>query len=89
MLTLRRFLPAWCLLCAALALPSPAPAQPANATAAERPRVGLVLSGGGARGITHVGVLKVLEEARVPRQRIRTEEFVASRPSPQTGGTWA
>jgi NTE family protein len=28
--------------------------------------VGLVLSGGGARGITHVGVLKVLEEARVP-----------------------
>ena len=66
MLTLRRFLPAWCLLCAALAQPSPAPAQPANATAAARPRVGLVLSGGGARGITHVGVLKVLEEARVP-----------------------
>jgi predicted acylesterase/phospholipase RssA/CRP-like cAMP-binding protein len=28
--------------------------------------VGLVLGGGGARGIAHVGVLKALEEARVP-----------------------
>ncbi|MFO7306101.1 MAG: patatin-like phospholipase family protein [Gammaproteobacteria bacterium] len=31
-----------------------------------RPRVGLVLSGGGARGAAHVGVLKVLDEMRVP-----------------------
>ena len=30
------------------------------------PRIGLALSGGGARGISHVGVLKVLEELRVP-----------------------
>jgi NTE family protein len=30
-----------------------------------RPRVGLVLSGGGARGAAHVGVLKVLEEMKV------------------------
>jgi len=29
----------------------------------ERPKVGLVLSGGGAKGFAHVGVLKVLEEA--------------------------
>ncbi|MDN3576468.1 patatin-like phospholipase family protein [Chitinimonas viridis] len=36
------------------------------AQAAERPRVALVLGGGGARGLAHVGVLKVLEEARVP-----------------------
>ena len=28
-----------------------------------RPKVGLVLSGGGAKGFAHVGVLKVLEEA--------------------------
>ena len=28
----------------------------------ERPKIGLVLSGGGARGIAHVGVLSVLEE---------------------------
>ena len=32
----------------------------------QRPRIGLVLSGGGARGIAHIGVLKVLEEMRVP-----------------------
>ena len=30
------------------------------------PRIGLALSGGGARGLAHVGVLKVLEELRVP-----------------------
>ena len=30
------------------------------------PRIGLALSGGGARGIAHVGVLKVLDEMRVP-----------------------
>ena len=29
----------------------------------ERPSVGLVLSGGGARGIAHLGVIKVMEEA--------------------------
>ncbi len=31
-----------------------------------RPRIGLVLSGGGARGLAHIGVLKVLEEMHVP-----------------------
>ena len=33
---------------------------------ATHPRIGLVLSGGGARGAAHVGVLKVLEEMRIP-----------------------
>lgn len=50
----------------AAGLPFAAQAQtpaPANAT---RPKVCLVLSGGGARGAAHVGVLKVLEELRVP-----------------------
>lgn len=32
----------------------------------ERPRIALVLSGGGARGIAHVGVLKRFEELNVP-----------------------
>ena len=32
----------------------------------QRPRIGLVLAGGGAKGGAHVGVLKVLEELRVP-----------------------
>jgi NTE family protein len=39
-------------------------AEPATVTA--RPRVGLVLAGGGAKGGAHVGVLKVLEELHVP-----------------------
>ena len=30
-----------------------------------RPKVGLVLSGGGAKGLAHIGVLKVLEEQGV------------------------
>ena len=30
------------------------------------PRIGLVLSGGGARGAAHVGVLKALKELRIP-----------------------
>jgi len=47
---------------------SPEPiAQAAEPAAAPKaPRVGLALSGGGARGLAHVGVIKVLEELRVP-----------------------
>lgn len=30
------------------------------------PRIGLVLSGGGARGMAHVGVIQVLEEMKIP-----------------------
>jgi NTE family protein len=33
---------------------------------ATRPKICLVLSGGGARGAAHIGVIKVLEELRVP-----------------------
>lgn len=31
-----------------------------------RPTIGLVFSGGGAKGLAHIGVLKVLEEAGIP-----------------------
>lgn len=31
-----------------------------------RPKIGLVLSGGGAKGFAHVGALKVIEEAGIP-----------------------
>jgi len=41
--------------------PSDAPEQ-----RAERPRIGLALSGGGARGGAHIGVLRALDELRVP-----------------------
>src|SRR5262245_56690974 len=47
-----------------------APAATAPALAAvpgvTRARFGLALSGGGARGLAHIGVLKALEEMRVP-----------------------
>ena len=32
----------------------------------ERPRIGVVLSGGGAKGFAHIGALKVIEEAGLP-----------------------
>lgn len=32
----------------------------------KRPKVGLVLSGGGAKGLAHIGALKVIEEAGLP-----------------------
>ena len=54
---------AW--LVASLLLPPPAAAQ-APTPEAKRPKVCLVLSGGGARGAAHIGVLKVLDELRVP-----------------------
>ena len=37
-----------------------------SATGTERPSIGVVLSGGGARGAAHVGVLEVLEEMQIP-----------------------
>ena len=43
-----------------------AAASPAISSVKARPRIGLVLSGGGARGAAHIGVLKVLEENRIP-----------------------
>jgi len=53
-----------------VAVISPALAQQADteATAAQasRPKIGLALSGGGARGAAHIGVLKVLEEHGIP-----------------------
>lgn len=51
---------------AAGALAEPQPAAAAGVESRTRPKVCLVLSGGGARGAAHVGVLKVLEEFRVP-----------------------
>jgi len=59
----------WVTMAAALlAAALPARADPASAppAVAKRPKICLVLSGGGARGAAHVGVLKVLKEYRVP-----------------------
>ncbi len=60
------------VLVAALVLGLPLMAGHAGATdappvpGAERPRIGLVLSGGGARGAAHIGVIRALEEMKIP-----------------------
>jgi NTE family protein len=62
----------WLAACAFVAL-APHVATAATPAAADtnpradaRPKTCLVLSGGGARGAAHIGVLKVLEELRIP-----------------------
>lgn len=60
------------LICLLVASPAYADSHDETANSAaepgeqERPKIGLVLSGGGARGAAHVGVIKVLEEMNVP-----------------------
>ncbi|WP_262690160.1 patatin-like phospholipase family protein [Kordiimonas aestuarii] len=55
------------------------PAQPAKLSAEkrERPKIGLVLAGGGARGGAHIGVLKVLEQLQIPVDYIAGTSFGA------------
>ena len=51
----------------ACALQSVTPSdEPSSGEEQERRKVGLVLSGGGAKGVAHIGVIKVLEEAGIP-----------------------
>lgn len=57
---------AWLAAFALLLSPLALAAEPEPNGQSERPRVGLVLSGGGAKGMAHVGVLRVLEEMRIP-----------------------
>ncbi|MEM7535903.1 MAG: patatin-like phospholipase family protein [Chloroflexota bacterium] len=40
--------------------------QQSNSTPKDRPKIGLVLGGGGSRGLAHVGVLSVLQHANIP-----------------------
>ena len=77
-------------LLVALLLAGTAAAQEAPPAAAPpaaprpRPRIALVLSGGGARGAAHVGVLKVMEELRVP-----VDFVVGTSMGAIVGGLWA
>ncbi len=57
MKNIRRYL---IFLCILIQIPGNSFAQSGNR---QRPKLGLALSGGGAKGIAHIGVLKVLEEA--------------------------
>ncbi len=51
---------------------------------AERPKIGLALSGGGARGLAHIGVLKVLE-----RHGIRPDFIAGTSMGAIVGGLYA
>ena len=53
-------------LCAGPGRAASPDAPAADPAKAKRTRIGLVLSGGGARGIAHIGVLKVLRDLQVP-----------------------
>ena len=57
---------AFAMLTATLTLALAFAGSAAAAESTERPRIGLVLAGGGAKGGAHVGVLKVLEDLHVP-----------------------
>lgn len=50
----------------------------------DRPRIGLVLSGGGALGLAHIGVLQVMQELRVP-----VDCVVGTSMGALVGGTYA
>jgi NTE family protein len=56
------------LLAAGLAAPAAAqiPIDAPQKAQPQRPRIGLALGGGGARGFAHIGVLQWLDEHRVP-----------------------
>lgn len=56
----------------------------AAASAAPRPKVGLVLGGGGARGAAHIGVLETLERLQVPVDCVAGTSFGAL-----VAGAWA
>ncbi len=64
---LTRWLPTMVCALGLLLRPGVLPAaDDAPVAGGDRPRIGLVLSGGGARGAAHVGVLRALEEMRIP-----------------------
>jgi len=56
--------PGWLVVC--LMMAQPVYAEEPGADQAQRPKIGLALSGGGARGAAHIGVLRVLEEMHIP-----------------------
>jgi NTE family protein len=64
----RRYATPFVLLCcvALLCASTQCRAEAGAPGTSARPRIGLVLAGGGAKGVAHVGVLKVLDELNVP-----------------------
>jgi NTE family protein len=65
-------------------VPDAVAARPSQSMTPGAPRIGLALSGGGARGLAHVGVLKVLDELRIPIRCVTGTSMGAI-----VGGTYA
>jgi NTE family protein len=85
------FARASCFLLALCAAPQLASAQTpsddalnGNIQEPHRPRIGLVLGGGGAKGAAHVGVLRILEDLKVP-----VDCIVGTSMGALVGGTFA
>lgn len=57
---------------------------PVSADAPPRPRLGIALSSGGAKGLAHVGVIQVLEENDIP-----IDAIVGTSMGAYVGGLWA
>ncbi len=55
-----------CCICIALTVLISTNVSAQTGPSDDRPKIGLVLSGGAAKGLAHVGVIKVLEEAGIP-----------------------
>jgi len=66
MTTIRLFASAWVVVSTMLGSPLFAQQPGETPQDAGRPRIGLALSGGGARGGAHIGVLKALRELGIP-----------------------
>lgn len=71
-------------LSTAMAAATFTPTAPSTDPTSARPKVGLVLSGGGARGAAHIGVLETLERLRVPVDCVAGTSFGAL-----VAGAWA
>ncbi len=61
-----RLLLLFTFICLALFLPELAISDTETSGSGLRPKIGLALGGGGARGAAHIGVLRVLQEYRIP-----------------------
>lgn len=65
----------WFMTIVLLVCPLAAAQDDAQLNQSDRPKIGLVLSGGGARGTAQIGVLKVLEENHIPIDMISGTSF--------------
>jgi len=66
----RKLVVSFCAVLLAVSLVVPVPLQAQNAEPPKRARLGLALSGGSALALAHIGVIKWLEENRIPVEYI-------------------